>query len=131
MKESYVFAAVLEEMDDMMEITFPALELTTCAERSGDVIDTAQEALALALIDLLDAGEPVPADQPPAQITGNQRLVYVHVWLPYFRSRVREVYVKKTLTIPVWLDQLARRNGVNFSAALVDALKEKLHLPRE
>ena len=34
--------------------------------------------------------------------------------------------VKKTLSIPRWLDTLAEREGVNFSNVLQKALKEKL-----
>lgn len=34
--------------------------------------------------------------------------------------------VKKTLSIPRWLDVLAEREGVNFSNVLQTALKEKL-----
>ena len=36
--------------------------------------------------------------------------------------------VKKTLTIPAWLNTLAERNGLNFSAILQRALKEELKL---
>lgn len=36
--------------------------------------------------------------------------------------------VKKTLTIPNWLNVTAERANVNFSAVLQEALMEKLHL---
>lgn len=36
--------------------------------------------------------------------------------------------VKKTLTIPSWLNDTAQEKGVNFSAVLQDALKERLGL---
>ena len=36
--------------------------------------------------------------------------------------------VKKTLTIPNWLNVIAERADVNFSAVLQEALMEKLHL---
>lgn len=41
-----------------------------------------------------------------------------------------EKAVKKTLTIPVWLNDMALRNNINFSQVLQDALKEKLHVKR-
>ena len=41
-----------------------------------------------------------------------------------------EKAVKKTLTIPVWLNDMALRNNINFSQVLQDALKEKLHVRR-
>lgn len=34
--------------------------------------------------------------------------------------------IKKTLTIPQWLNTIAKREGINFSSVLQTALKEKL-----
>jgi hypothetical protein len=36
--------------------------------------------------------------------------------------------IKKTLTLPNWLNTLAERDGVNFSAVLQEALIAKLNL---
>lgn len=39
-----------------------------------------------------------------------------------------EKAVKKTLTIPAWLNTAALEQNINFSQVLQEALKEKLHL---
>lgn len=36
--------------------------------------------------------------------------------------------IKKTLTIPAWLNDIAEKENVNFSQVLQTALKEKLHI---
>ena len=36
--------------------------------------------------------------------------------------------VKKTLTIPSWLNDMAERAGINFSGTLQEALKQQLNL---
>ncbi len=36
--------------------------------------------------------------------------------------------VKKTLTIPAWMNTLAEKEGVNFSAILQEAIREHLHI---
>lgn len=36
--------------------------------------------------------------------------------------------VKKTLTIPAWLNDIAEKEGINFSQVLQNALKEKLNV---
>ena len=36
--------------------------------------------------------------------------------------------VKKTLTIPAWLNTMSEREGINFSAVLQAALKSTLHI---
>ena len=88
----------------------------------------AQECLATAILDLEDRKAPLPKrkEEKDIIVEADQKLVYVNVWMPYHRSRVKETYTKKTLTIPVWLDILAKQNNINFSETLVHALKEKL-----
>ena len=128
MNENYVFPAVITEEDDQITISFPTLNgITTCAEKEDNIIEMAQELLALTLIDYEDSHQEIPCgDFEPIHPMENERIVYVHVWLPYFRSKTREVYVKKTLTIPSWLDVLAKQNEINFSSTLTEALKKKL-----
>ena len=46
--------------------------------------------------------------------------------MPYFRQIQKTIYVKKTLTIPKWLDEMAKEKNVNFSAILVKGLKAEL-----
>ena len=36
--------------------------------------------------------------------------------------------VKKTLTIPAWLNDIAEKEGIDFSQVLQSALKERLHV---
>ena len=36
--------------------------------------------------------------------------------------------VKKTLTIPAWLNEIAEKENINFSQLLQNALKERLHI---
>jgi len=39
-----------------------------------------------------------------------------------------EKSVKKTLTIPAWLNALALEQNINFSQVLQEALKSRLHV---
>ena len=127
MKENYVFPAVIEEEENLLNISFPTLGgIATCVERGEDLIGAAQELLALTLIDYQEKHQEVPDAEETIPDAEGGKVIFIHVWLPYFRSRTKEVYVKKTLTIPAWLDMLAKQNEVNFSAVLTEALKEKL-----
>ena len=47
----------------------------------------------------------------------NQRAVLIEVNMPLFREAVQNTSVKKTLTIPKWINDLAERNNINFSRA--------------
>lgn len=44
----------------------------------------------------------------------------------YCRKIAKEVYVKKNVTIPQWLDILAKERKINYSAALVKGIKMEL-----
>lgn len=128
MRENYVYPAVFaRESSGAVRITFPDFpELMVCAGDWQSGMEQAQEQLALAIIDRLDGGAALPESREPDRAADGEELVYLHIWLPYFRSNVREVYVKKSVTIPQWLDTLARNSGINFSAALVKGIKEEL-----
>ena len=78
----------------------------------------AQECLALEILDYESRGEELPVP------TENENdVIYVHIWMPYFRNASKEIYVKKNVTIPQWLDILAKENKVNYSAAMVKGIK--------
>ena len=48
--------------------------------------------------------------------------------MPLYREIIDNQAVKKTLTIPRWLNILAEKNKVNFSQVLQNALKDMLNI---
>ena len=67
----------------------------------------------------------IPSASNPASIQtkDNQVIGLIEVWMPPFRSEIENKAVKKTLTIPHWLDKMGKANNVNYSQVLQDALK--------
>lgn len=132
MSNNYTYPAIIDYNEEgFINITFPDFQYAyTCVQRDEDYITAAQEVLALAIIDIEESNGNLPGQTSAEEIVleENQKLVYINVWMPYHRTQVKVVYVKKTLTIPTWIDQLAKANNINFSATLVEALKEKLSL---
>ena len=55
-------------------------------------------------------------------------LVLVEFNLIEYLKNTSDKAVKKTLTIPSWLNNLAEQNNVNFSNVLQNALKEYLNV---
>jgi hypothetical protein len=51
--------------------------------------------------------------------------------MPPFRDKMEDRAIKKTLTIPKWLNDLAEENRVNFSHILQDALMNHLGVSRK
>lgn len=131
MKDNYTYPAIISENEvGGRDIVFPDFNnVTTCAAKGDDVIEMAQELLVLMIADAEEHRRKLPipgATKPVAE--GDSTLVYINVWMPYHRTKIKDVYVKKTLTIPMWLDMLAKKNNVNFSAVLVKGLKKTLGL---
>ena len=46
------------------------------------------------------------------------------------RNEIEEQSIKKTLTIPQWLNKIAEKENVNFSKLLQSALKDYLKVKR-
>lgn len=122
MKNNYVYPAKISSNGNQLILEFlDFLDLVVIEDNEEKLIESAQEVLALSIMDLLAQGKEVP--NPSREKSG---IIYVHVWLPYYRTMEKEVYVKKTVTIPQWLDLLAKENKVNFSACLVKGIKDEL-----
>lgn len=131
MKENYVYPIILKKEGKRLLITFPDFpEQMTEADTEETAIIAAQEVLALCIRDNeeMEIECPVPTAQDNIEIKNGEKLIYVHVWMPFFRQVEKVVYVKKTLTIPKWLDEMAKSKNVNFSAILVKGLKAELGL---
>jgi predicted RNase H-like HicB family nuclease len=131
MKERYSFIAILDYADDGISISFPDLPgCLPCADTQDEAIHNAQEALGLHLYGMEQDGDPIP--EPTAlhdiPLEKDQVPLLVSVYMPAVRGQVQSVFVKKTLTIPAWLNDAALRQGINFSQTLQQALKEQLHI---
>ena len=74
------------------------------------------------------SGKPMPKSVYSLPKTDNGNTVtLVRVDLAKYKREHDNKLVKKTLTIPNYLNELGQEEGINFSAVLTAALKEKLH----
>ncbi|HZK18046.1 MAG TPA: type II toxin-antitoxin system HicB family antitoxin [Clostridia bacterium] len=131
MKSLYTFPAIFEYADDGISIEFPDLPgCLSCADTTEEALINAEEALGLFLYGIERDGEDTPSPTPLENIacSGNQKAVLVKVWMPIVRHEIENTSIKKTLTIPQWLNEIAEENKVNFSQILQAALKDYLNL---
>lgn len=126
----YIFPALFEPSEvGGYCITFP--DLSGCITE-GDTLDEAlymaKDALELYLFNLEDDGEEIPVPSAPERIeTENHAFVVpVKAYMPLIREEMANKSVKKTLTIPYWLNKVAESSHINFSQVLQFALKERL-----
>ena len=110
-------------------VTFP--DLPGCNTEGNDLAEAlymAQDALGLYLYSLKQDKVPLPQSmQPEALILDKDSFVTLVEWdeEAYLR-RTSNKAVKKTLTIPEWMNTLAEEKNINFSKTLQEALLEKL-----
>lgn len=131
LNENYNYPMIFSYSDIGIEINaYDFKECFTFVKNEKDALESAMDILALTIIDYESENKelPNPTCISNIELEYNEKLVYVNVWVPYYRSKVKETYVKKTLTIPTWLDFLAKKNNINFSSVLVKALKSELKL---
>lgn len=133
MKESYEFVAIFKYEKDGISISFPDLPgVFSSAETTEEAIKNANEVLGLVLYDMEMDDKKIPKAIPLEKVKceKNEKTILVNVWMPLVRNELDEQAIKKTLTIPQWLNKLAEAQNVNFSKLLQSALKEYLKIKR-
>ena len=131
MKDVYIFPAVFDYAEDGISIEFPDLPgCLPCADNIDDAVKNAKEAMQLHLYGMETDNEPIPEPTPFNKIKTrkDQSIVLIEAFMPSFREKMHKRYVKKTLSIPAWLNAEAEHSGINFSAVLQKALKQELNI---
>ena len=126
----YIYPAVFTPLDNG-EYSAAAPDLpgcVTCGKDLRDALEMAQDAISMWLCDAEDCNEKIP---PPSNIQdlncdSPSFISLVMVDTVEYRAANDNRTVKKTLSVPNWLNKKAEKAGINFSKALQDALKERL-----
>lgn len=127
MKKIYYPAVFHPEEEGGFSVSVPDIEgCFTQGETIAEAVEMAQDAIGLMLEDCSvwpEASSPAGIACEPGEF-----VVMVQFDALAYRRKHDNRAVKKTLTIPSWLNELAIENNINFSGVLQDALKEKLGL---
>ena len=124
----YAYGAVFTPLDDgCYAVKVPDLPgCRTCGDDLADAIFMAEDAVSMWLWDAENKGENIPPATPLPVVSAPQFTNYVLADTDEYRRKNDSRAVKKTLSLPAWLNSQAERAGVNFSQVLQDALKERL-----
>lgn len=126
----YVYPAVFSpEEKGQYSVFFPDLDgCYTCGDNLQDAIMMAADVLAFYLYDEEKNGNTIPEPTPIKQVELNENefVNYVACDTREYAKMHSNKAVKKTLTIPEWLNEEATEMGVNFSQVLQEALMSKI-----
>lgn len=127
----YVYPAVFTPEANGYSINFPDFESCyTSAETLEEGMVMANDVLCLTLYGMEEDRQPIPHASGTKEIPteGEAFVTLIACDTIEYRKRYDNRAVKKTLSIPAWLNTLAEREGVNFSLTLQNALKSQLHI---
>ena len=128
-KDYYIYPAIFEYNGDGISISFPDLPgCISCASNDEEALYMAKDALGLFIASAEEDGDelPSPTSLNNIKLENNQKPALIEVNMPLFREAILNISVKKTLTIPKWINDLAEKNNINFSQVLQSALKKCL-----
>lgn len=141
-KEVYMisaYPACFLKDDQGYYVVFPDLSyLAACAPSLEEGLSAAIDCLAGYLYSCRISGDAVPEPSPmqnlrPEAIAEEMELTPTEAFVNMIAVDVDEYArvhfeksVKKTLTIPVWMNKAALKRGLNFSQVLQEALTERL-----
>lgn len=121
-----VFPAIFTYDSKYYNVDFIDLKgCSTFGSSIQEAYEMAQEAMGLFLDDLINFPKPT-LNLKNIKLNTNQFISFVSIDMDEYRKKYNNKAVKKTLSIPAWLNNLSEKNNLNFSQILQEALKEKL-----
>lgn len=124
--ELTVFPAIFTFDGKYYNVDF--IDLKGCSTFGGSIQNAylmAQDAMGLYLDNLTNFPKPT-LDISKIILQKNQFVSFVSINMDEYRKKFNNKSIKKTLTIPAWLNYLSEKNNINFSQVLQEALKERL-----
>lgn len=121
------YPAIFQIEEDRYFVKFPDVDgCLTEGTNMEQAYEMAVDALGLVLSYLKDNNKPIPVPSAPNNIKPekDQFIVVIEFDMQEYLRKHNNKAVKKTLSIPQWLNEEAIARNVNFSKVLQDALIE-------
>jgi len=130
----YVYPAIFTAEDGTIQVSVPDLPgLHTFGNCMADALFMAQDAIEMWLWDAENKGEAIPPASSQKKIaklctSPDQVVSMVAADTDEYRRQNDTRSIKKTLSIPAWLNHQAEKANAPFSQILQQGLKEYLHI---
>ena len=131
--EKLFYPAIFHEAEEGgFWVSFPDLpECLTEGDDMQQAYEMAVDALGLSLTGRKAEGEPIPKPTEINKVDAEDGiLAVVEFDMMEYQKKHNSRAIKKTLSIPEWLNEEAVARGVNFSQVLQEALMLKLNIGR-
>lgn len=124
----YVYPALFVVEEDGIIVTFPDLDDTfTDGATMQEAFENAEDVLNLMLWNREEEKEEIPLPSQPEQITVPQgaTLAMIKADTLAYRKIHDTKTIRRSITIPSWLDTLARERNINFSQLMQNAIRRE------
>ena len=124
------YPAIFTYEDDQYWVEF--VDLKGCfsdVKTLAEAMENAKEAMGLFLEDLEEYPK-CTTDIKKIKLEDNQIISFVTINLEEHRKKYENKSVKKTLSIPAWLNTMAEKENINFSQLLQKALMDTLNVDK-
>lgn len=126
MKNIY-YPAIFHPEDIGYSVSIPDIDgCITQGDTLDEAVEMAQAAIGLMLEDVQDI--PTPSSAAHIQTEGEDFVVVIPFDREDYQRKHNNRAVKKTLSLPQWLNEEAEAAHINFSGLLQEALKARLNI---
>ena len=126
MKNIY-YPVVFHPEETGYSVSVPDIEgCYTQGETMDEAIEMVQDAIGLMVEDCAEL--PSASDPSAVRVAGHDFVVVVPFDVLAYKRKTYTRAVKKTLSLPSWLNEAAEAAHINFSGVLQEALKSKLNI---
>ena len=122
-----VYPATIEKIDNQYLLEFPDLEgCQTWGDTIEEVLTNATEALEGYILSRLENNLAIKKASDMKDINIGDEIIKTYI---YCNIEIKSTKpVKKTLTIPEWVNKIGIDNNINFSQTLTDAIIQQYKL---
>ena len=125
----YIYPAIFKEDDGKTAVEVPDIPgCFTFGDDMADAMDMAKDVIEMMLVDYENNNKPIPAPSKISDIKTDGIISLIKADTIEWRKEFDNRSVKKTLSIPAWLNTRAEKASVNFSSVLQEALMQKLNI---
>lgn len=127
MKTAYPVILTPDGADYLVYV--PDFDINTEGLGLAEAMDMAADAISLCGITMQDMGQEIPAPSGALPECGeNETATFVLVDFDAYRRTNDMRAVRKNVTLPNYLNEMATRAGINFSQVLQEGLRQRLGL---
>ena len=124
-----IYPCVVRKEDHIYYANFPDFNACfTDAESIDELFANTKEVLNGVIFTMLKNKMDLPAAGENIKLEEGEFLILVESPVGVIKDRINNMAVKKTLTLPAWMNEMAMEHNVNFSQVLQEGLKRELNI---